>query len=768
MKNRSVGLLVLFLLLPSLTLSCSNPIVYNEYGVPVSLYGRGYLLINASKYDTSLTFIHYNLTVKNTNNESLTLYLIPSAQLLSYVYGGEITLAPRETRSMNLYVYINGFDKLGEMRVEGYCEDGMPIPEGVMNVYIDGRDIEDPPSCRNTVTSCGIWPNCIDISGWDGCYGGYYRRYYCAGNTIRYNTMCSDYCCKQHVGDDGYCSGGRCVDPLPNCEDECSFEDLRCIENNVYSCEVGEDGCYRLILQEECESCINGKCIDKGKIKVAYFCRNEKCSDGIESDTIGWLSSMGHFVVGKSYKSWSLEELNDYDVMICSDETLACKVKRSVAYESHNEGKPFLEIADYPRVQAGYAFSYVKSPSGSIAKGDELYVTVEDVITESLSKKVQIFSKEKKMVVLHDHHLTKGVIDIADVESDRMRTTFFKVESGSRRYAYVGWFYRAKSNDLTESGKTLLENTILWLICGDTCSTNTNGDLTENKPPVALLNVKPNPAYIGATIELDASESYDPDGDELTFLYDFDDGNGYGWTPDEKVVHVFLEEGTYNVSLIVNDGTVNSTVVVSVVVLPEKRKVALICKRDSCDGKTDTMIKGFLEKYGYEVHGKQESKWTDRELKDYTFIVCSSDCNIRRRGAVFENHINKGLSFLEIPHDRYVNAGYKFGYVSNYKCTRTRSDKLTFVNKDPITLSISETVFEEEETMVGLPVRDLKPDVVNLANIRRGVSGMFKVDANGKRGRYAYVGWLYRADVNDLTDDGEELLLRIVRWVESG
>ncbi len=65
-------------------------------------------------------------------------------------------------------------------------------------------------------------------------------------------------------------------------------------------------------------------------------------------------------------------------------------------------------------------------------------------------------------------------------------------------------------------------------------------------------------------VTLDGSNSYDPDGDSLTYIWDFGDGseNGYGVT----TTHLFDKEGIYIVSLTVKDyyHSSNDTVVIKV------------------------------------------------------------------------------------------------------------------------------------------------------------------------------------------------------------
>jgi chitodextrinase len=75
-----------------------------------------------------------------------------------------------------------------------------------------------------------------------------------------------------------------------------------------------------------------------------------------------------------------------------------------------------------------------------------------------------------------------------------------------------------------------------------------------NEPPVA----NPNGPYLGAvntSITFDGTGSSDPDGDALTYAWDFGDSNtGSGAT----ATHNYAAAGIYNVCLTVNDSTVDS------------------------------------------------------------------------------------------------------------------------------------------------------------------------------------------------------------------
>jgi len=71
-----------------------------------------------------------------------------------------------------------------------------------------------------------------------------------------------------------------------------------------------------------------------------------------------------------------------------------------------------------------------------------------------------------------------------------------------------------------------------------------------NKPPVAKFSANPTSGEAPLEVTFDASESYDPDGDEISYEWDFDDGN---IAEGETVQHGFGSPGSYTVRLLVTD-----------------------------------------------------------------------------------------------------------------------------------------------------------------------------------------------------------------------
>lgn len=101
---------------------------------------------------------------------------------------------------------------------------------------------------------------------------------------------------------------------------------------------------------------------------------------------------------------------------------------------------------------------------------------------------------------------------------------------------------------------------------------------SPNKRPVAVAR-DVGMVFLGddgtVTVRFDASESYDPDGDQIWCLWDFNDtvdrnGDGIGYNDCEAngtvVDHTFNSTGDYNVTLTVTDGELNDTARIVVMV----------------------------------------------------------------------------------------------------------------------------------------------------------------------------------------------------------
>ncbi|GIW34047.1 PKD domain-containing protein [Meiothermus sp.] len=76
------------------------------------------------------------------------------------------------------------------------------------------------------------------------------------------------------------------------------------------------------------------------------------------------------------------------------------------------------------------------------------------------------------------------------------------------------------------------------------------GNPGTNKPPVASFTANPT-VQAGIPLAFDGSASSDPDGEPLSFSWEFGDGVRGGAA---KIAHIFTEAGTFKVRLTVGDG----------------------------------------------------------------------------------------------------------------------------------------------------------------------------------------------------------------------
>ncbi len=94
----------------------------------------------------------------------------------------------------------------------------------------------------------------------------------------------------------------------------------------------------------------------------------------------------------------------------------------------------------------------------------------------------------------------------------------------------------------------------LWVCLGTAACVSVDDDATrrDNTAPVAMLKA-PVVAGLGRAARFDASDSFDGDGDELTYTFQFNDGSEPISGKDALVTHVFEVEALYEVVLRVTD-----------------------------------------------------------------------------------------------------------------------------------------------------------------------------------------------------------------------
>ena len=98
-----------------------------------------------------------------------------------------------------------------------------------------------------------------------------------------------------------------------------------------------------------------------------------------------------------------------------------------------------------------------------------------------------------------------------------------------------------------------------------------NAGCVVNSAPIADAGM-PYAADLGAEVIFDGSGSIDPEGDPLTYSWDFGDGSSSSPTTDPTTTHRYAAAGVYQVALTVDDGSLSRTVttlaVISVSIVP--------------------------------------------------------------------------------------------------------------------------------------------------------------------------------------------------------
>jgi len=119
--------------------------------------------------------------------------------------------------------------------------------------------------------------------------------------------------------------------------------------------------------------------------------------------------------------------------------------------------------------------------------------------------------------------------------------------------------FNAKRTKFTQNSR--LAEKIEQEILKQNSSTNTNTNTTAagNHAPVAAVSASATEIIIGTTVIFNASSSSDPDGDTLTYTWDFN-GDGVYETNSSSVASCFFtNRGTITVSVRVSDGSLSAT-----------------------------------------------------------------------------------------------------------------------------------------------------------------------------------------------------------------
>jgi hypothetical protein len=189
-------------------------------------------------------------------------------------------------------------------------------------------------------------------------------------------------------------------------------------------------------------------------------------------------------------------------------------------------------------------------------------------------------------------------------------------------------------------------------------------------------------------------------------------------------------------------------------------EIAFVCNKDSCNKKTEISLINWFRENGYGVTGK--SLWNAEELEDFDLIACSDrkSCSFDASSPLFAAFQN-GKGFLEFPDGYDVKAGYTFGY-SSYRCSKQYSDTVN-LTQDSITAGFGDSlkIFDKKKPLCGIRQSYL--------NDSKGISqskDYNNIFRSTDEKRYAFIGWANY--INELREEGKQLLLRTVRWVQCG
>ncbi|RLF52437.1 MAG: hypothetical protein DRN24_03290, partial [Thermoplasmata archaeon] len=92
----------------------------------------------------------------------------------------------------------------------------------------------------------------------------------------------------------------------------------------------------------------------------------------------------------------------------------------------------------------------------------------------------------------------------------------------------------------------LFFSSILYTGCLENNNNNTNieGSTIEGSPPVPIISSIKNKYYFGDIIKLDASQSYDTDGEIVSYIWDFGDGTKAAGV---TVEHIYKFENEFDI-----------------------------------------------------------------------------------------------------------------------------------------------------------------------------------------------------------------------------
>ncbi|WP_455392864.1 PKD domain-containing protein [[Eubacterium] cellulosolvens] len=146
----------------------------------------------------------------------------------------------------------------------------------------------------------------------------------------------------------------------------------------------------------------------------------------------------------------------------------------------------------------------------------------------------------------------------------------------------------------------------------------------QNRPPIANAGPDQN-VTVNQIVTFDGSKSYDPDEDDLTYQWDFGDGESTEWKNQSTASHSYSKSGIYTVSLTVRDAihppllTDNDVCIVQVVDIKENQPPIAIATAIPTVAKTLGIIQ-FSANGSYDPDGDLLTfKWDFGDNSTITF-----------------------------------------------------------------------------------------------------------------------------------------------------
>ncbi|MCD6383850.1 MAG: PKD domain-containing protein, partial [Thermoplasmata archaeon] len=189
-------------------------------------------------------------------------------------------------------------------------------------------------------------------------------------------------------------------------------------------------------------------------------------------------------------------------------------------------------------------------------------------------------------------------IDVApgEIRNVVVNSTSFSATPGDMRWGVVELVFRINRE----------ENASLYLITDNETYISIP---YEPQVPVAVAG-NDKRAFVGEAVSFNASSSYDPNDDPLTYYWDFNASDGLGWDAEGvAVTHIFNESGTYIVTLNVSDGRYWSHDTLVVEVAEQNPPVPIINASSTYVGRGDVIT--FNASLSYDPDGDNLTFWWD-------------------------------------------------------------------------------------------------------------------------------------------------------------